>query len=350
MKDAIIIKKFSDINLDDPFFGTLKDDYKDFEKWFKKKSEEEAYVQYDDSNNLQAFLYLKDESEEIDQSIIPIMSHKKRLKIGTFKIDAHDTKLGQRFIKKIFDVAIYSGFEEIYVTIFQKYDLLIDLLCKYGFYRYGNKGDELVFVKDLSVKIDDILKRYPIVRKTGVNKYLLSIYPDYHTLLFPDSILRNEEVSRDCLIKDVSHTNSIHKVYISFISKTTILNRGDILVIYRTNDSLGPARYRSVVTSIFVVEEVKSKTDFRNLDDYLNYSKKYSVFSNENLKRWFFNDKFVVIKMTYNVALSKRITRGELLDEARISPNMYWGFFQLTDEQFEYILKKGKVNECFIVD
>ena len=35
------------------------------------------------------------------------------------------------------------------------------------------------------------------------------------------------------------------------------MNRGDLIVIYRTSDKLGPADYRSVVTSVCVVEEVK---------------------------------------------------------------------------------------------
>ena len=54
--------------------------------------------------------------------------------------------------------------------------------------------------------------------------------------------------------------------------------------------------------------------------------------------------------MTYNIALAKRITRGMLLDEAGISSTLYWGFFQLTDNQFDYILKRGNVNENFIID
>ena len=70
----------------------------------------------------------------------------------------------------------------------------------------------------------------------------------------------------------------------------------------------------------------------------------------DDLRMWYRKESLVVIKMTYNVALAKRITRGMLLDEAGISPTLYWGFFQLTDNQFEYILKKGNVNENFIID
>ncbi len=59
--------------------------------------------------------------------------------------------------------------------------------------------------------------------------------------------------------------------------------------------------------------------------------------------------KSVVIRMTYNAALYKRVTRGEMI-EMGISTDQYWGFFQLTDEQFEKILKKGVINESLIVD
>ena len=132
--------------------------------------------------------------------------------------------------------------------------------------------------------------------------------------------------------------------------KTANLRKGDLLAIYRTNDGMGAARFRSVVTSICQVEEVKTKDAFSSVDDYLDYCKSYSIFTEGDLRKWFLNDNLVVIKMTYNIALAKRITRGMLLDEAKISSTIYWGFFQLTDDQFDYILKKGNVNENFIVN
>ena len=132
--------------------------------------------------------------------------------------------------------------------------------------------------------------------------------------------------------------------------KTANLRKGDLLVIYRTNDYRGPARYRSVVTSICQVEEIKTKYDFSNMDEYLKYAQSYSIFGESDLRKWYSNENLVVIKMTYNIALGKRVTRGMLLDEAKISPTLYWGFFQLTDSQFDYIIDKGMVNENFIID
>lgn len=346
------IRKFSSINLEDSFFDSLKEDYPGFIDWFSRKSRagDDAFVQYNDDGNLLGFLYLKDESEEIDENITPLMESKRRLKVGTFKIEAHNTRLGEKFIKKIMDRAIYEGFEEAYVTIFPKHERLIEILRKYGFEDYGTKDEEKVLVKSFSKYTGDMLYDYPLIHPKHKRKFLLSIYPKFHTPLFSDSILKNEARNSEDLVKDVSFSNSIHKIYICFMPKTANLRKGDILAIYRTNDGMGFARYRSVITSICQVEEVKTKGDFSSIDDYLKYCSSYSIFTKDDLRIWYRKENLVVIKMTYNIALAKRITREMLLDEAGISPTLYWGFFQLTDNQFDYILKKANVNENFIID
>lgn len=350
MANLIEYKKFSSINIDDPFFDSLKEDYLGFEDWFKRKADEYAYVLYGEDNLLQGFLYLKDESNEVDEKITPIMGKQKRLKVGTFKIDAHRTRLGEKFIKKIMDTSIYGGYKEVYVTIYPKHSGLVNLLKKYGFIEYGHKGKELVLVKSFTTLKNEIPFDYPMINKAGHKKYMLSVYPKFHTKLFSDSILRNEERNSEDLVKDVSFSNSIHKIYICFMSHTVDLERGDLLVIYRTTDHLGPARYRSVITSICQVEEVKCRSDFSSMDQYLDYAKSYSVFSEDDLRKWFYRENLAVIKMTYNIALCKKVTRGMLLDNTDLSSNDYWGFMELSDSQFDYILKEGKVNENFIVD
>ena len=49
--------KFKEVNLGDSFFDSLKEDYDGFEKWFEKKSEDNAYIQKKEDGSLQAFLY-----------------------------------------------------------------------------------------------------------------------------------------------------------------------------------------------------------------------------------------------------------------------------------------------------
>lgn len=342
---------FKDIDLDDAFFDSLKEDYSEFNSWFATKSTEDkhAFTLYEDAK-LMAFLYLKIE-DEIDEAINPKFTEKKRLKVGTFKIDAHGTKLGERFIKKIFDVAVAKKIDEIYATIFDKHQSLINLLKTFGFSEYGTKttpnGTELVLLKNIFNLKNDILKDYPIVQTENKHIYGLSIFPKFHTKLFSDSILNNESVD---ILKDVSHTNSIHKIYICAMQAVQNFNKGDILLIYRTNDGQGTARYRSVVTSICVVEEVLTINNFDTEEKFLKYCEPYSIFSVDELRSFYTRKKYpFIIKMTYNVAFKKRVTNGQMIDSFGITPE-YWGVFSVTHEQFKKIIRAGEVDESIIID
>lgn len=343
-------KRFRDINLDDCFFDSLKEGYSEFEEWFKRKADQYAYIMENDNNSILAFLYLKIEKGIIDD-IIPPRDEGIRLKVGTFKIDSHGTRLGERFIKKIFDYALVKNVKEIYVTVFEEHEPLIKLFQQYGFVKEAVKvtrnGSELVLFKNMQQIKNNVRLSYPLIKSEDANKYLLAIYPEYHTKLFPDSILNNETYD---IIQDVSHTNSIHKVYISFMNLGR-LNAGDIIIIYRTSDQKAPARYRSVVTSVCVVEEVRSKYSFSNIEDYVRYCEKYSIFKREALLQWYYNKKNVyVLRMTYNAAFKRRITRGILIDYVGLNENAYWGCMTLTDNQFNNIMKLGEVNEGIIIN
>jgi len=53
--------------------------------------------------------------------------------------------------------------------------------------------------------------------------------------------------------------------------------------------------------------------------------------------------------MTYNIALKKRVTNGQLKDDFGIFPN-YWGVSDVTDEQFNKIIRAGEVDESIIIN
>ncbi len=349
MIETIQLEKFSTVDLSDEFFDSLKSDYHGFDVWFKKKGDngEVAYVQRDEENRVQAFLYLKIEEEAIND-VNPIMPAKRRLKIGTFKVNGHNTRVGERFFKKAFDYAIANNVEEIYVTIFDRamQKPLIDKIKTFGFVEHGRKGEELVFVKSLHNDWKNVEKDYPLIHRQGRKKYVLGIYPKFHSLIFPDSSVLGERYD---VKADVSHANSIHKVYVSFIPKTALLKRGDIVLTYRTTDIPGRAWFRSVVTSICVVEEVKGRDQFANADEFVRYAKTYSVFSEAQLREYFRNPKMVIIKMTYNLPLAKRINNASLITDVHVTPD-YWGFFKISDEQFDNIVKLGECNENYFID
>lgn len=350
------LQKFSEIDLTDTFFDSLKASYPEFDSWFKKKSETgaTAYTYYIDGA-LMDFLYMKVEDEELSD-VQPALPKKKRLKVGTFKVDNDNrhTSRGERFIKKIMDTAIAEGVEEVYVTMFPTEELkkLIQMFEKYGFCHMADKphdgrDSECVLVKSMKAITKNILKDYPFVRKQG-DKYVLAIMPDYHTHLFPDSILKSE-VKYD-LIQDVSETNSIYKIYVCWMKGVNGLKQGDKLVIYRTTDNQGPAAYRSVCTSVCTVCEIKRVTDFSNVDEFVKYTNRYSVFSEDDLRKWYKSKpNFTVIKMLYNIAFTKKVINKVMKEQVGINPK-YWGFFKLEDTQFEKILKLGEIDEHYIVD
>ena len=157
---VLAVKKelFGNIDVADSFFATFREAYTGFENWFIRKSNEEAYVCRTDTGAILGFLYLKTETEEENYSdIAPIFRPKRRLKVGTFKVEASGFRLGERFIKIIFDNAIERNVEEIYVTLYMnrpELRTLYDLLVRWGFYEYGIKrndnGEEVVLVKKMA--------------------------------------------------------------------------------------------------------------------------------------------------------------------------------------------------------
>lgn len=346
--DNLKFEYFSNISLDDPFFDSLKEDYKEFSDWFKKKSNngDGAFVFVNDHGLLDGFLYLKTEKEELN-SIIPSQPNKQRLKIGTLKINPHGTRLGERFLKKVFDIALVRNIDEIYVTLFKKHQALLNLLKKYGFENRAEKitqnGRELVLFKNISKITGDIVKDYPNTPEIS-NRYLISLYPQWHSRLLPDSILKNEDPT--LLIKDTSHTNSIHKIYLTAMKGTDRIQTGDTLVIYRTASDEKSAEYSAVATSICVVEEVKNIKDFKSLDEFLKYTLSYSIFTEKELTEFYKSKKYpVIIRFTYNLALNKRIIRKTLIEDIGIMRNQYWGFIKLTEQQYRKILSLGEVSE-----
>jgi len=343
---------FSEINLSDIFFDSLRQSYAEFDDWFNKKARdgESAYVHHEQSGILDAFLYLKIENEVVTD-VEPNLPIGVKVKVGTLKVNAHGTRLGERLVKKIFDYAVVNNADLAYVTVFNEHEALIELLVRYGFLEHGVKvtanGTEHVLVKDMKLVRNDLLLDYPLINTHGTNKYVLSIYPDFHTRLFPDSKLNNEAYD---IITDISATNSIHKTYICYMGDVVNLKVNDIVLIYRTSDGKGAARFRSVVTSICVVQEIKSRADFINEDHYVEYCRKNSIFAESDLRKWYKNgNNLFVIKMTYNAAFRRRVTNGTLIDTVGISPN-YWGFFRVSDQQFNQIINLGGVYENIIVN
>lgn len=345
---------FGNIDVSDIFFGSFQDDYQGFDKWFNSKSDETAYICRSDSGKIVAFLYVKIEGKEENYSdLAPIFNKKKRLKIGTFKVVSNGYKLGERFLKIVFDNGLRNKVDEVYVTLFnntEEQERLIGLLIDWGFFEYGIKhtptGDEKVFVKDFHPVTNNEYpkKTYPFIDENRMY-FIVPIYPEYHTELFPDSILNNE--SPDDFVENQPHRNAIQKVYISR-SYFKDLTPGDIIVFYRTG-----GYYRGVVTTLGVVDRVMK--NISDIKEFISLCRKRSVFSDSQLREhWDYkqNNRPFIVDFLYLYSFPKRPNLKSLIEMGviRDTSNVPRGFEQITKDQFELILGASETDESFIIN
>jgi len=351
---VLSVKKeyFGNIDLSDKFFDSLKTDYVGFKKWFNNKADEPVYICKSDEQ-IMAFLYLKVEDETENYSdITPPFSKKRRLKVGTFKVSLNGYKIGERFVKIIFDNASRFQVEEIYVTVFNKtieQQRLIKLLEDYGFKSYGQKttssGTELVYTRDFdkTVCLENPKVTYPFVSVEG-DIFIVPIYPEYHTDLFPDSILKTE--SPEDYVENEPFRNAISKVYISR-SIERDLSPGDVIIFYRTG-----GYYKGVVTTIGVVESIV--TDIKNEQHFINLCKKRSVFTDKELaEHWNYSrNRPFIVNFLYVSSFIKRLNLKRLIELGVISDikSVPRGFTKISRKKFYGIIREAEVDESIVVD
>ncbi len=350
-----LIKKeyFGNIDSTDNFFDSFKEDYSDFDKWFNKKSDEFAYVSLADGKII-AFLYVKREDEsEPYPDINPQFIRKKRLKVGSFKVQLNGFRLGERFLKIIFDNALNLSVDELYVTLFKKrseQNRLINLLSEYGFNHYGIKktasGTEEVYTRNYSntVSIDSPKLTYPFVSRKA-RKFIVPIYPEYHTSLFPDSILRTE--SPVDFVENEPFRNAISKVYVSRSIRRD-LHAGDIIVFYRTGGF-----YKGVVTTLGLVDGIH--TSITSLQQFKDLCRKRSVFTDKELDaHWNYSayNRPFVVDFLYAYSFPKRINLKRLIELGVIKDisSVPRGFEEISNCSFERIIEETESNESIIVD
>ena len=133
---------FSDINVDDPFFDSLKADYENFSSWFSKKtaSGESAFVVLS-GGRISGFVYVKEELSACP-FISPTLPNSKLLKIGTFKLLSSGRGLGEKFVRRILRYASDINCSHVYFTIFNKYPYVVDVFSNTGFEYHGVKQSE----------------------------------------------------------------------------------------------------------------------------------------------------------------------------------------------------------------
>ncbi|MBQ8891966.1 MAG: hypothetical protein IJ068_03770 [Bacilli bacterium] len=314
------------IEIEDEFFNSLKEDYKTFEDWYIKKSCEgkKAYVSRYSNNKIGSFLMLKLEDENEDYSSFKQpFSKDLRLKIATFKVANTGNKIGESYIKIIIKEAILNHVNEIYVTVFKKQEALINLFNEYGFVqtttkmtekRDGSFEEELVLVKNMHDNT------YPNFEWQNKNVFIVPIQQKYHEMLFPESEIFNQ-LSFGDLEGINTYSNTIKKAYICK-AKTTKIKSGDILLFYASDE-------KRSITTIGVVDNVFS--DFQTPEDLYYMARKRTVYSLKDIKLNFtYNSKLILFKyyqtlnepIAYNTLIENKILKNAPMSIVKVDVNM----------------------------
>lgn len=341
---AVKLRRFDEVDLNSEFFDTLREDYegREFDNWFKRKGSEKAYI-FEERGVLKGFLYVKVEmpNEPDYLKIEPVLSPKKRLKVGTFKIERTGFRLGERFLKIIFDNARNNGVEEIYVTLFEdkreNVKALQQLMEQWGFKKHGYKKDngELVLVK--SMEEYDCEKEpkfnYPLIADSA-SYFFLPIFPKYHTDLFPDMILKNENMH--LYQENKAHRYAIEKIYLTG-SWDIKAKPGDVVLIYRTGERW-PKRNSSVVSGMAIIQDIV-KTE--SVEECIEICKNRSIFSEAEIVQEHATRPTVVKLLDY-IPFRNKVKLYQLYDNGIVPDGSGPRSFEsLSKEEYEIIYKQG---------
>lgn len=304
------------VDLEDEFFDILKMDYDGFDKWFEKKqlSHDKAKITYKADKKIGAFLLLKieDELEDYGKFEKPFDKN-KRIKISTFKVEDNGKAIGEAFIKIAIDYALGNNINELYVTIFDKYDRLIDLFKEYGFELYthketlkqdGTKEKEGVYLKIL----EDDKTNYPIIKLKNQKIYILPIQNEFAHMLFPD-LFDKHQLSLADLEGTSTYSNVIKKAYISK-SNINPMNKNDILVFYAS-------QIEQSIVCVGVVDDAFRANEIASFEVFEEIVRRRTVYT-ESYLREVYNKGYLIILFKYYVNLPEPIFYKKAMDEGII--------------------------------
>lgn len=364
MAGKFTLKKFADIDLNDTFFDSLKNDYPGttnstgFVDWFKKKSVTgSTALVFEDDKGVGAFVVLKEEEEQIELQggALPV---KKRLKISTFRIAERyrRQRIGEGAIGLLLWKWLQVEAEEVYVTVFDKHDTLISLFGRFGFQKEGvNPNGENVLIKNRKqIDFSDPHKSFPFIKDGFDYAGYIIIDDRYHDTMFAYSELANKVTLQTKVGTSVS--NGLSKIY---VGQAPRLNHkiGEPVLVYRRYTQGDGKRYRSCVTSFCIVTDmIQAKVNNRYLmsfDELKSRIGNKSVFDENELQSQYLNfrNMSIVELLYYGYFGAGNNVNMDWLDKHGYwtAGNQYPTEVKLTSAQFKRILAEGNINVSNVV-
>jgi predicted RNA-binding protein with PUA-like domain len=332
------------ININDPIFTSLKEEYVEFEEWFKKISTEgrKCWI-YSENEEIRAILIYKEENESLD---IPPLPKRKRFKISTLKVDLIGYKIGELLLKLAFKYCTEHEINEIYLThFFKEEDYLIDLITQFGFDSVGkNQRGEIVYIKKLipennkDINPIKMSKKYYPSFKDGeyICKFLIPIRPQYHSLLFQDYEKRQMKITE--YMQFNIQGNTIKKAYLSH-SKVRKIHPGDLILFYRSSD-------QKCITSLGIVEEIHLR--LTDVDEILHIIGKRSVYTYDEIVELSTIPVMIII-FRHHFHFRNPIKLNHLIEQnlLRSAPQ---SIMEISNDKYQKIKQVGGIPERFTFD
>lgn len=303
---AIQKVKFGTLDYNDKFFNTFKAEYEPYyHSWFKQKVADDVYIAKDLKGKLRGLLKLKLEKCGDDfGNIQPRFAPAKRLKISSLKADFTSQKLGQRFMRIVFEIAMKEKVDEIYVTLFansSQRKRLVGMIEQWGFVFYGIKDKkEQVYVRNFKKSISSNPQlTFPYCSLVHPS-FMIPINSEYASQLLPPfGIERNN--------MDVEPVKQAIKKVLILHAKPQNLQEGSILLFCEKGKGK-----KLMIISLGIVENIYS--GFQDEEQFFRRCRKRSCFSNNILHDFWINtlEKPIVVEFLYACHCEKSIDVVEL--------------------------------------
>lgn len=313
----------NEIGLTDDIFDSLREDYPDFDKWWRDKCVRErrlCWGVFDDG--LAGLIVRKDETAANTDATIKVA---KILKICTFKVrpEKRGVKLGELLLKKVFWFAQANNYDLAYITTYENQVALIDLLEFYGFEHTETKSDgELIYEKKFTRQAlrpeppvshfeTDRLNYPRFIARPDTRAFVVPIKEGYHDTLYPDL----KDPAQADLFEAFGVTggpktpgNTIRKVYLCR-AQSNLGAPGSLLFFYKGKSKSPPSQ---ALTAVAIFEESSMA---ESTIDLMHLTGGRSVYSEVELSEWGATPRRPVKVINY--LLAAYIEPAVSLDELR---------------------------------
>ena len=250
----LVERRCYELDPDDPIFGTLREDYPDFDGWFKKHQMRFCWAL--EVGGVTAGILIRKEHEPRSETDA-LLPGEKILKIATFKVakQYRGEKFGEHLLKQVLWYAQRNGYDLTYVTAFvESQAVLVDLLSQFGFRQTGVKAasGEAILEKQLGrgpvidVGLDILgldVQHYPrFVEDSRADVYCIPIQPRWYSVLFPEN---EAQQGLPFAGKNRAPGNTIRKVYLCR-TPTKNIKPGSILLFYVSGNEMSSRAVRTV--------------------------------------------------------------------------------------------------------